>query len=119
MNFVADESCDFAVVRALRAEGHEVIAVAEISPRIPDEEVLRLARVKSCVLITEDKDFGALVHARNRQNSGVVLLRFPGNARASMASMTVEVVKTLGDKLGRRFTVIEPGRVRSREEAEG
>ncbi len=33
MLFLADESCDFAVVRTLRAAGHDVVAVAEISPR--------------------------------------------------------------------------------------
>jgi hypothetical protein len=31
MRFLADESCDFAVVRALRAAGHDVVAVAELS----------------------------------------------------------------------------------------
>jgi hypothetical protein len=29
----ADESCDFSVVRALRAVGHDVVAVAELWPR--------------------------------------------------------------------------------------
>ncbi len=32
MRFLADESCDFAVVRALRAAGHDVVAIAEITP---------------------------------------------------------------------------------------
>jgi predicted nuclease of predicted toxin-antitoxin system len=112
--FVADESCDFAVIRALRAEGHQVTAIAEISPRIPDEDVLARAREGDHVLITEDKDFGELVYAQKWETSGVILLRFPGNARAAMARMTVEAVKALGDKLAGRFTVIEPGKIRSR-----
>jgi hypothetical protein len=29
LRFLADESCDFAVVRALRANGYEVLAVGE------------------------------------------------------------------------------------------
>ncbi|MBI3080243.1 MAG: DUF5615 family PIN-like protein, partial [candidate division NC10 bacterium] len=33
MRFLADESCDFAVVRALRAAGHDVVAIAEVTPR--------------------------------------------------------------------------------------
>jgi hypothetical protein len=33
MRFLADESCDFAVVRALRAAGHDVLAVAETCTR--------------------------------------------------------------------------------------
>lgn len=119
MRLVADESCDFAVVRALRAAGHEVIAVAEISPRIPDGEVLVLAYKKDHVLLTEDKDFGELVYAQKRETSGVVLLRFPANARSAMARAATDAVKTLGDRLGRRFTVIEPGKIRSRGDAEG
>jgi predicted nuclease of predicted toxin-antitoxin system len=114
VEFLADESCDFAVVRALRANGHEVIAIAEISPRISDEEVLALARVAKRVLITEDKDFGELVYAGKQHTYGVVLLRFPADARVSMAQSTVHAVTTLGDKLNQRFSVIEPGRIRSR-----
>ena len=36
MRFLADESCDFAVIRALRANGHDVIAVSEVTPRAED-----------------------------------------------------------------------------------
>ena len=43
MQFLADESCDFAVVRALRAAGDDGLAVAEISPRADDQAVLELA----------------------------------------------------------------------------
>lgn len=118
MRFVADENCDFAVVRALRAAGHEVVAIAEISPRIGDDEVLALARARAHVLVTEDKDFGELVYAHKRQTGGVVPLRFPGNARPAMARSTVEAVKTLGNRLRRCFTVIEPGKIRSRRKAE-
>jgi hypothetical protein len=30
MRFLADESCDFRVIRALRAAGHDVMAVIEM-----------------------------------------------------------------------------------------
>jgi len=36
VRFLADESCDFAVVTALRTAGHDVSAVVEISPRSKD-----------------------------------------------------------------------------------
>jgi len=37
VRFLADESCDFAVVRALRAAGHDVApAVVDIVRRIPE-----------------------------------------------------------------------------------
>jgi len=42
MLFLADESCDFAVVRALRDAEHEVVAVAEVTPRADDDAVLAM-----------------------------------------------------------------------------
>jgi hypothetical protein len=53
MRFLADESCDFSVVRALRSAGHEVVAIAEVSPRDEDDDVRKRALAANCVLITE------------------------------------------------------------------
>ncbi len=68
MRFLADESCDFLVVRALRDAGHDVTAVAQISPAASDSDVLALARSESRILLTEDKDFRVLAYraASNR-----------------------------------------------------
>ena len=41
MNLLADESVDQPIVQRLRQEGHGVVYVAELSPGITDEEVLR------------------------------------------------------------------------------
>jgi hypothetical protein len=43
MRFLADESCDFSVVRALRSAGHDVVAIAEVSPREEDDAVMERA----------------------------------------------------------------------------
>jgi hypothetical protein len=42
VRFLADESCDFAVVTALRTAGHDVSAVGEINPGAEDPAVLVL-----------------------------------------------------------------------------
>ena len=39
MRFLADESCDFSVLRALRSADHDVLAIAEVSPREEDDAV--------------------------------------------------------------------------------
>lgn len=57
MRLLADESCDFSVVRALRGAGHDVIAVAELFPNLDDSLILDLALREQRVLLTEDKDF--------------------------------------------------------------
>jgi|GEM_PF-1098640 len=43
MLFLADESCDFSVVRALRRAGFDVLCISESSPRADDSEVIRLS----------------------------------------------------------------------------
>jgi len=101
------------VVRALRSAGHDVLAVAEVIPRIGDDDVLKLARDDGRIPLTEDKDFGELVYAEGQQNCGVMLFRFRATARAAMAVAAVEGVKTRGDELSSRFTVIQPGRIRT------
>jgi len=61
MRFLADESCDFSVVRALRAAGHDVETVTETCRGAPDEIVTQLSVQTRRILLTEDKDFGQLV----------------------------------------------------------
>jgi len=71
MRFLADEGCDFCVVRALRKAGHDVKAIAEMSPGIPDEEVAMLSAGEMRILLTEDKDFGQMVYAKSQASAGV------------------------------------------------
>jgi len=119
MRFLADESCDFAVVRALREAGHDVVAVAEISPRADDPVVLGRALKEKRVLLTEDKDFGQLVYASSVPAGGVGLFRFPGGTRGSLPKAASDLVQLKGADLGRLFTVVQPGRVRFGPPPEG
>ncbi len=112
MRFLADESCDFAAVHALRAAGHDVVAVSEVARGAVDSVVIELARSERRVLVTEDKDFGQLVFAAARQSSGVVLLRWPVSARGTLGSALVEFVAAQRDSLTGSFAVVEPGRAR-------
>ena len=84
VRFLADESCDFAVVRALREAAFDVVAVVEHSPGATDDQVIALSVNEQRVLLTEDKDFGQLVFAANRESAGVIFVRFPASARGSV-----------------------------------
>lgn len=112
MRFLADESCDFAVVRALRFAGHDVIAVAEVSPRAADAAVIALTVREGRILLTEDKDFGQLVYADQKASGGVIFIRFPTRARRKLPQVVVELVKRQGDRLFGAFVVVQPGRTR-------
>lgn len=112
MRFLADESCDFAVVRALRAAGHDVRALAEERDRTVDREVINLASSEQRVLLAEDKDFGWLAFVERVENAGVILIRFPGHARASLGDAVRALVEAEGERLADSFTVLEPGQAR-------
>lgn len=112
MRFLADESCDFAVVRALRAAGHDVMAVAEVARGAKDREVIRLGSEEGRLLLTEDKDFGQLVYAEGSGLKGVVLLRFPAPARSRAPAAVLALVSEHAERLPRSFVVLEPGRAR-------
>ena len=113
MRFLADESCDFSVVRAPRAVGHDVVAVAELWPRAEDTLVMERAVRGARILITEDKDFGHLVYAKMRKTGGVMLTRFPAGRRGTLVDTILNVVEARGSRLIGSFTVIQPGRVRT------
>ena len=117
MRLLADESCDFAVVRALRSAGHDLRAVAEVAPSAADEVVLDLAVRDKRVLLTEDKDFGQWVYANKRATGGVLLLRYPATARRTMPAAVVRLIDRHGGRLVGCFVVVQPGRVRIRRPA--
>ena len=116
--FLADESCDFAVARGLRAAGYDVIAVAEAIRSSSDERVLQFAAEEDRILLTEDKDFGKWVFAHGEKMRGVLLLRFPGNARSLLVESVIQLVSRHGRNLVGAFTVLGPGRARIRKYTE-
>jgi predicted nuclease of predicted toxin-antitoxin system len=112
LNFLADENCDFAVVRALRENGHNVLAVCEFARRLDDSDVVDLAMREERILMTEDKDFGQLVYARGYGSHGVILLRYPAVTRQRLPGDVVKLVNEKREALYRSFVVVEPGRFR-------
>jgi predicted nuclease of predicted toxin-antitoxin system len=112
LNFLADESCDFGVVRALRENGYDVLAVCEVAKRLEDSDVIELSAREDRILITEDKDFGQLVYAHGRGSRGVVLIRYPGTARRRLFNEVVKLAEQKKDALRTSFVVLQPGRVR-------
>ena len=114
LRFLADESCDFGVVRALRVEGYDVLALTEITTRTLDNEVIAQAYNEKRILLTEDKDFGQLVFASQVDSAGVILIRYPGNATKSLQETMVKFVQERGNEIRNAFVVIQPGHIRVR-----
>jgi predicted nuclease of predicted toxin-antitoxin system len=83
-----------------------------MSPGLPDDKVVGLALQEVRVLLAEDKDFGQLVFASASPSPGVIFLRYPALMRQSIARAVVEYVANNKDKIAKRFTVVQPGRIR-------
>jgi predicted nuclease of predicted toxin-antitoxin system len=114
VRFLADESCDAAVVRALLGAGHDVSSVSDTMRGAADRSVLDTALRERRVLLTEDKDFGELVFAARAPTIGVVLLRYPSTARERLSWKVVDFVSTWHAELAGAFVVIGPARTRIR-----
>lgn len=112
MRLLADESCDFAIVRALRKAGHDVAAVRDLMAGALDEEVCRYAILEDRLLLTEDKDFGQLFFSSSDRSPGVILIRFPGNARGTAAASVCDFLSVSREQARGCFTVIQPGKIR-------
>jgi len=115
IRFLADESCDFIVVRTLRAAGYDVLAVSEKFPSASDQEVLKLAVDEKRILLTEDKDFGEWIYAHTQEMYGVVLIRYTANVRSKLGEALNVLVAEHSSDLVTSFTVLEPGRARIRK----
>jgi predicted nuclease of predicted toxin-antitoxin system len=117
MILVADESVDRPIVERLRQDGHDTTYVAELAPSISDDDVLKQANSRSALLLTEDKDFGELVHRLGRVHAGIVLIRLAGLAPSAKADIVAKVIQDHAGELQGAFTVISPGAVRIRKPA--
>ena len=113
---VADESVDAQIVERLRADGHDVPYVAEMSPSITDDEVLDRANADESPLVTGDKDFGELVFRLHRATYGVILIRLPGLSSPLKAAIVSDAIRLHRDDMLHAFTVISPGMVRIRRD---
>jgi predicted nuclease of predicted toxin-antitoxin system len=114
VKLLADENIDASVVEALRADGHDVLYVAEMQRGIDDEQVLSLAQSTQSILLTEDKDFGFLVYRQRKVTGGVVLVRLPGVPNDAKADLVKQSIRNHAEKLSNAFSVISPGFMRIR-----
>lgn len=114
MNLVADESIEREIVERLRADGHDVVYVAELAPGITDDDVLDEANGRGALLVTVDKDFGELVYRLGRIHGGVVLARLAGLTPPAKADAVSQVFRDHASELAGAFCVVAPGVVRIR-----
>jgi predicted nuclease of predicted toxin-antitoxin system len=114
VRWLADECVDAELVLHLRAIGHDVIYIAEITPAINDAALITRASAEDRLLLTEDKDFGDLVVRQRRSVPGVILLRIDPARHELKKRRLMAVIERFGEKLHGRYTVVDEARIRTR-----
>ncbi len=106
MEIVADESVDFGIVKLLRAEKLNILAISEEQSGITDSEVLEFAVKRNALLITEDKDFGELAFRLKFKHKGILLIRLSDLPRKERIKTAFEIIREHADKLINNFSVL-------------
>ena len=106
MTIVADESVDYGIVKLLRAEKLNVLAISEEHSGITDFEVLEFAVKRNALLITEDKDFGELAFRLKYQHKGILLIRLSDIPRKDRIKTTLEIILEHAERLKGNFSVL-------------
>ncbi len=112
--FLVDECCPAAVADELRRLSFDVHAVVERAQGLSDHEVLRLAWEEGRILVTTDKDFGALAVRSDHRLDGLLLLRYPKLGSKSVAAAVADAVLRRADTLDGHLTVPSEKRMRRR-----
>lgn len=114
MRLCANENLPGDCIAALRVAGHDVLWARESMPGAADEKVLAHALAERRLLLTFDKDFGALVFQRGRRASaGIVLFRISLPSATAVASEVTRILALRSDWAG-HFSVVDDRAIRMR-----
>jgi predicted nuclease of predicted toxin-antitoxin system len=76
MHFLLDENAEYRLALFLRAQAHDVTSITrDYAQGMSDREILGVAYREQRILITNDRDFGALVFRNGLPHAGVIFFR--------------------------------------------
>lgn len=109
MRFLLDQDVYASTGRFLVELGHDVLRVVQIGlSQASDRKVLTAAQEQGRILITRDRDFGALVFV-NALGAGVLYLRMLPSTQESVHNELARVLQAYSaEELKRAFVAIEP-----------
>jgi len=111
IKFLADENISGHLVNLLREQGYHVSWIRERKRGISDLEITEMAAKEDLITITNDKDFGYLIHKQRLKCPGVILIRVD---EISQGNTILAILQRYHYKLKNHFTVITDKKVRIR-----
>jgi len=106
IKFIADVNIEKVIVNYLTEEGYDIKWVPDFNCAIHDEELLKLANKEKRVLITNDKDFGALTFLQKKLSAGIILIRIKGQKAEDKLKLMKKLLQQHRDKLLNHFVII-------------
>ena len=91
MKFLLDVNASGALAHWLSDQGHDLLMVEEVNPRMADDEVLQWALREKRIIITTDQDFEEMIWREKRQHAGI--LRLENLPRVERLSLLEYVLK--------------------------
>ncbi len=111
---LANENIPAPAIALMRAEGLDVLAIAETHRGIADAEVMRLAREQQRWLLTFDSDYGALVFERGHAPPPAILLFRPEPFPATRAAQLLLPLLVNPERIEGHFVVVGERLIRQR-----
>ncbi len=109
-----DHNVGRGVARALSRARYDTLFVGDVDPHLSDAAILQWAVRERRLVITQDRDFGALVFRSGQPHAGVLLMRMPASSRDERIRIVLRVLEQHGAALAGHFSVFERGRLRIR-----
>lgn len=111
MKFLIDRCAGHTLAEWLRRQGHDVTEAFERNPDPGDKSLLEWAAAEQRILVTIDKDFGALVHLGQAKHTGLV--RLPDVPATQRIAIFVQLLQKHGDDLKNGAIItVRGGRIR-------
>jgi predicted nuclease of predicted toxin-antitoxin system len=114
LKLLVDVGVGKAVENWLKTQGHDVLAVRDLDPRMPDLNILALAVREQRLVVTMDKDFGELVYRSRQPHAGVLLLRLEEARSDEKVAVVNEILRKYEKQVSGNFSVYQGGRLRIR-----
>jgi len=116
MKFLADQDVYGITTAFLEGLGHDVVRAVQLGlAQAEDAELLRVAHEQGRIVLTRDRDFGALVFVQGG-GTGVIYVRIlPSTQNAVHAQLERVLTLYSETELQSSFIVVEPGRHRIRK----
>ena len=112
-----DENADLPLGEYLVEQGHDVTSIVRDYTRsIQDQDVLSLANRERRILITNDKDFGALIYQQSLPHAGVILFRMKEEDVPFKIARLTDVLRSHSETLenSSAYIVVTDNRIRVR-----